>query len=169
MTGTQKSTEYTKKINTVHHEIATKSIGKYKISNNILNNKQIQEAKKLKRIAKHEYQEKIKTKNGILIQTALTQYVETQKNLRTTINNYITRATEKKLQSIYKNGYNSKSYWNIIRQSRQNNVEDLYALKMMMESDYSMKMKQKVTHISTTSNYTQNAHYQHLKKNGQTT
>ena len=66
--------------------------------------------KKLKRIAKHEYQEKIKTKNGILIQTALTQYVETQKNLRTTINNYITRATEKKLQSIYKNGYNSKSY-----------------------------------------------------------
>ena len=129
MTGTQKSTEYTKKINTVHHEIATKSIGKYKISNNILNNKQIQEAKKLKRIAKHEYQQKIKTKNGILIQTALTQYVETQKNLRTTINNYITRATEKKLQSIYKNGYNSKSYWNIIRQSRQNNVEDLYALK----------------------------------------
>ena len=85
MTGTQKSTEYTKKINTVHHEIATKSIGKYKISNNILNNKQIQEAKKLKRIAKHEYQQKIKTKNGILIQTALTQYVETQKNLRTTI------------------------------------------------------------------------------------
>ena len=54
MTGTQKSTEYTKKINTVHHEIATKSIGKYKISNNILNNKQIQEAKKLKRIAKHK-------------------------------------------------------------------------------------------------------------------
>ena len=127
--NTKNSTEYTEKINTVLHELATKSIGKYKISNNILNNKQIQEAKKLKRIAKHEYQEKIKTKNGILIQTALTQYVETQKNLRTTINNYITRATEKKLQSIYKNGYNSKSYWNIIRQSRQNNVEDLYALK----------------------------------------
>ena len=36
-------------------------------------------------------------KNGILIQTALTQYVETQKNLRTTIDNYITRETEKKL------------------------------------------------------------------------
>ena len=107
---TKNSTEYTQKIHTVLHEIATKSIGKYKISNNILNNKQIQEAKKLKRIAKHEYQQKIKTKNGILIQTALTQYVETQKNLRTTINNYITRATEKKLQSIYKNGYNSKSY-----------------------------------------------------------
>ena len=102
---------------------------KCKISSKILNNKQIQEVKKLKRIAKHEYQEKMKTKNGNLIQTALTHYVETQKNLRTIINNYITRATEKKLQSIYKNGYNSKSYWNIIRQSRQNNVEDLYALK----------------------------------------
>ena len=48
--------------------------------------------------------------NGNLTQTALTQYVETQKNLRTIINDYITRATEKKLQSIYKNGYNSKSY-----------------------------------------------------------
>ena len=97
-------------------------------TNNILSNKQIQEAKKLKRIAKHEYQEKIKAKNGILIQTALTQYVQTQKNLRTTINNYIIRATEKKLQSIYKNEYNSKSYWNIIQQLRQNNV-GLYALK----------------------------------------
>ena len=94
----------------VLHETATKSIGKYKISNNILNKKQIQEAKNLKRIAKHEYQEKIKTKNGNLIQTALTQYVETQKNLRTLINNYITTATEKKLQYIYKNGYNSKFY-----------------------------------------------------------
>ena len=94
---TKNSREYTKKINTVLHEIATKSIGKYKISNNILNNKQIQEAKQLKQIAKHEYQEKIKRKNGILIQTALTQYVETQKNLRTTIDNYITRETEKKL------------------------------------------------------------------------
>ena len=127
--NTKISTEYTQKIHTVLHEIATKSIGKYKISNNIVNNKQIQEAKKLKRIANHENQEKIKTKNGILIQATLTQYVETQKNLRTTVNSYITRATEKKLQSINKNGYNSKSYWNIIQQLRQNNEEDLYALK----------------------------------------
>ena len=36
---------------------------KCKISSKILNNKQIQEVKKLKRIAKHEYQEKMKTKN----------------------------------------------------------------------------------------------------------
>ena len=119
--------------------------------------------------SKHEYQEKIKTKNANLIHTTLTQYVETQKNLRTTINNYITRATEKKLQAIYKNGYNSKSYWNIIQQLRQNNVEDLYALKMMMESDYSVKMKLKIIHINTTSNYTQNTHYQHTKKNDPTT
>ena len=126
---TRNSTEYTQKIHTMLHETASKSIGKYKISNNNLNNKQIQEAKKSKQIAKHDYQEKIKTKNGNLIQTALTQYVETQKNLRTIINDYITRVTEKKLQSIYKNGYNSKSYWNIIRQLRQNNVEDLDALK----------------------------------------
>ena len=130
-----------KKEQTALHEATTKSIGKYKSSNNILNNKQIQGTKKLKRIAKHEYQEKMKTKNRSLIQTALTQYVETQKNLRTIINNYITRATEKKLQSINKNGYNSKSYCNIIRQLRQNNAEDLCALKMMMESDYSVKMK----------------------------
>ena len=38
-------------------------------------------------------------------------------NLRTIINNYIRR------------GYNSKSYWNIIRQLRQNKAKDLYALK----------------------------------------
>ena len=45
---TKNSTEYTEKINTILREIATKSIGKYKISNNILNNKKIQEARKLK-------------------------------------------------------------------------------------------------------------------------
>ena len=56
-----------KKVQTALHQATTKSIGKYKSSNNILNNKQIQGTKKLKRIAKHEYQEKIKTKNGSLI------------------------------------------------------------------------------------------------------
>ena len=35
----------------------------------------------------------MKTKDGNLIETALTQYAETQKNLRTIINDYITRAT----------------------------------------------------------------------------
>ena len=34
-----------------------------------------------------------------------------------------------KLQTIYRNGYNSKSYWSIIQQLKQNNVEILYALK----------------------------------------
>ena len=101
MTGTQKvAYNILKKKQAVPNETATKSMFKCKISSKILNNKQIQEVKKLKRIAKHEYQEKMKTKNGNLIQTALTHYVETQKNLRTIINNYITRATEKKLQYI---------------------------------------------------------------------
>ena len=152
MTETQKIAQNKlKKIHAVLHVAAPKSIGKYKILNNILNNKQIQEAKKLKRIAKHEYQEKIKTKNENLIQAALTQYVENQENLRTIINNYITRATEKKLQSIYTNGYISKSYRNIIRQLRQNNLEDLYALKMMTYPDYSVKVKSKIIHVSTAS------------------
>ena len=49
MTGTQKIAQDTlKKIHTVLHETATQRIGKYKISNIILNNKQIQEAKKVK-------------------------------------------------------------------------------------------------------------------------
>ena len=54
--NTKNSTEYTRKIHTVLHETASKRIEKYKTSYNILNNKQIQEVKKLKRIAKHEYQ-----------------------------------------------------------------------------------------------------------------
>ena len=54
--NTKNSTEYTGKIHTVLHETASKRIEKYKTSYNILNNKQIQEVKKLKRIAKHEYQ-----------------------------------------------------------------------------------------------------------------
>ena len=65
-----------------------------------------------------------------LTQAKLTQYVETQKKLMTINNDYIIRATEMKLQSIYKNGYNSKSYLNIIQKSIQNNVEELYALKI---------------------------------------
>ena len=44
-------------------------------------------------MAKHEYQEKTKTKNENLIQTVLTEYIETKKNLRKIINDYITRAT----------------------------------------------------------------------------
>ena len=39
----------------------------------------------------------------------------------------------------------------------------------MKESDYSVKVKSKITHINTTSNYTQNTHYQHKKNNGPTT
>ena len=46
MTGTQAIAQNTLKKYT--HETATKNIGKHKISKNILNNKQIQEAKKLK-------------------------------------------------------------------------------------------------------------------------
>ena len=65
-------------------------------------------AKSQPRIEKHKYQEKTKTKNESLIQTTLTQYVRPLKNLKKTINGYITRATEKKLQSIYKSGYDSK-------------------------------------------------------------
>ena len=137
---------------------------KCKISSKILNNKQIQEVKKLKRIAKHEYQEKMKTKNGNLIQTALTHYVETQKNLRTIINNYITRATEKKLQYIQRNGYISKYDWNIVRQLSQNNVEDLYALK----NDGGLRLfsEDEIKNYTnyTTSNYTQKTHYKHTKK-----
>ena len=53
--NTKNSTGYTEKILIVLHEAATKSTAKYKISNNILNDKQIQETKKLKQIAKHEY------------------------------------------------------------------------------------------------------------------
>ena len=53
--NTKNSTGYTEKILIVFHEAATKSTAKYKISNNILNDKQIQETKKLKQIAKHEY------------------------------------------------------------------------------------------------------------------
>ena len=117
------NTEYTEKIHTVLHCTPRKA---KKILNTILNDKQIQEAKKLKQIGKHEYQEKSRQH---FIQTTLKHYVETQKNLRKIINDYITRVREKKLQSIYRNGYNSKSYWSIIQQLRQNNVEDLYALK----------------------------------------
>ena len=85
------------------------------------------------------------------------------------INDCITRATEKKLQSIYKNGCNFKSYSNITQQLRQNNVDDTYALKTMTVSDFSVKVKSEITHNNTTSNYTQNTHYQLTKNNGPTT
>ena len=39
----------------------------------------------------------------------------------------------------------------------------------MMESDYSVKVKSEITHNNTTSNYTQNTHYQHTKNNSPTT
>ena len=82
-------------MHTVLHKTASKSIVKYKVSNTILNNKQIQQAKKIKGTARHEDQEKMKTKNENLIRKALTQNVETH--------DYITRATEMEIQSVCKN------------------------------------------------------------------
>ena len=40
---------------------------------------------------------------------------------------------------------------------------------MIKESDYSVKVKSKITRINTTSYYTQNTHHQHTINNAPTT
>ena len=49
--------------------------------------------------------------------------------LKRTIKHYITENIEKRLNRIAQQGLNSKPFWNIVRQMKRNNSEDLIAIK----------------------------------------
>ena len=49
--------------------------------------------------------------------------------LKRTIKHYITENIEKRLNRIAQQGLNSKPFWNIVRQMKRNNSEDLIAMK----------------------------------------
>ena len=60
---------------------------------------------------------------------ALNNYYNVQTELNRTIEQHITKNTEKRLKTIAQEGVNSKPFWNIVRQMKRNNSEDLIAIK----------------------------------------
>ena len=49
--------------------------------------------------------------------------------LKRTIEHHITENIEKRLKTIAQQGLNSKTLWDIVRQMKRNNSEDLIAIK----------------------------------------
>ena len=72
----------------------------------------------------------IKMKNPEQIKNRLDQYKKHQINLTNIIKDYEIKTTENKLKVINNSGEtNSKMFWNLIRQIKKSNSEDLYAIK----------------------------------------
>ena len=59
----------------------------------------------------------------------LNNYHNSQMELKRTIEHHITENIEKKLKTIAQQGLDSKPFWNILRQMKRNNSEDLIAIK----------------------------------------
>ena len=72
----------------------------------------------------------IRIKNSEHIKNRLDQYKKHQINLANIIKDYEIKTTENKLKVINNSGgTNPKMFWNLIRQIKKNNSEDLYAIK----------------------------------------
>ena len=72
----------------------------------------------------------IRMKNPEQIKNKLDQYKKHQINLTNIIKDYEIKTAENKLKAINNSGRtNSKMFWNLIRQIKKNNSEDLYAIK----------------------------------------
>ena len=112
-------------------QTAIEEIGLFKNKNNeVYTNKKIKDARKLKIKAKKEYEMVIRMKNPEQIKNKLDQYKKHQINLRNTIKDYEIKTTENKLKVINNSGgNNSKIFWNLVRQIKKSNSEDLYAIK----------------------------------------
>ena len=112
-------------------QTAIEEIGLFKNKNNeVYTNKKIKDARKLKIKARKEYEMVIRMKNPEQIKNKLDQYKKHQINLRNTIKDYEIKTTENKLKVINNSGgNNSKIFWNLVRQIKKSNSEDLYAIK----------------------------------------
>ena len=90
----------------------------------------MKEATKLKIKAKKEYEMEIRMKNPEQIKNRLVQYKKHQINLTNIMQDYEIKTTENRLKVINNSrGINSKMFWNLIRQIKKSNSEDLYAIK----------------------------------------
>ena len=112
-------------------QTAIEEIGLFKNKNSeVYTNKKIKEARKLKIKAKKDYEMAIRMKNPEQIKNKLDQYKKHQTNLRNTVKDYEIKTTENKLKLINNSGgTNSKMFWNLVRQIKKSNSEDLYAIK----------------------------------------
>ena len=96
--------------------IAKTTIGKYQMANNIIEHLQIRQKRKQRKYLKNEYKLAFE-KNDKNKKIALNKYHNSQRELKRT-EHHITENTEKGLKT-----------WNIVRQMKRNNSEDLIAIK----------------------------------------
>ena len=110
---------------------AITTIGKRKIQNNssirlLPPTPEIKAARCRRNTAKYLYNQAIQTRSHHFIQNALNNYKESQTALRKIIEDVTITQTEKTLVRIAESGgMNSKLFWNLIRQLRRPNSEDL--------------------------------------------
>ena len=82
----------------------------------------------------------IRMKNPEQIKNKLDQHKKHQINLTNIIKDYEIKATENKLKVINNSGgTNSKMFWNLVRQIKKSNSEELYAKKTKMVKKCSTK------------------------------
>ena len=111
-------------------QTAVEEIGLFTNKNKAYTNRKIKKARELKIKGKKEYEMAIKMKNPEQIKNRLDQYKKHQINLTNIIKDYEIKTTENKLKVINNSGgTNSKMFWNLIRQIKKSNSEDLYAIK----------------------------------------
>ena len=99
------------------------------MANNILDHPQTRQKKKQRKHYKYEYKIAIEKKNDKNRKIALNNYRNSQMELKKTIEHHITENIEKRLKTIAQQGLNSKPFWDIVRQIKRNNSEDLIAIK----------------------------------------
>ena len=114
------------------------------MTNNILYHPQIRQKREQRKYYKNKYKiviEKNETNRNI----ALNNYRNSQIELKRTIEHHITKnkqtkkninnnnnnkkETGKRLKTIVQQGFNSKQFWNIVRQRKRNNSENLIAIR----------------------------------------
>ena len=112
-------------------QIAVEETGLFKNKNNeVYTNKKIKDARKLKIKANKECEIAIRMENPEQIKNRPDQYKKHQTNATNIIKDYEIKTTENKLKDINYSGWtNSKMFWNLIRQIKKSNSEDLHAIK----------------------------------------
>ena len=111
-------------------QTAAEEIGPFTNKNNkAYKKRKIKKARKLEVKVKKEYEMAIRMKHLEQIKSRLDQYKNHQITLTNIIKDYEIKTTENRLKVINNSGgTNSKIVWNLIRQIKKSNSEDLYAI-----------------------------------------
>lgn len=112
------------------HDIVKKTSGLPPSKDPALTHPNVKLAQLERRTAKKNYEQSLKDGTPEVAQAALRQYKQKRSDFTTALNKEQARIAEEKLKKIIdEGGCSSKTFWNIRRQLKKNNLEDMWALK----------------------------------------